>query len=353
MPRSRLLQAAGNFSIFKVRELFRRRAGQIKLTRIRKADEIIVGPWMGEVGFEVLYWIPFLHFLVESQGFDPGKFKVISRGGVKNWYSGIGKIEYFDIFNSISPAEFMLVNERRVSRTGAIKQLELHQDEIDILEKITGRLVRPESVLHPGEMFSRFLPYWQKACSLEKIENHSIYRRFAFTDTDTIKNLGLEKGSYVSAKFYFSDALIDNAINLRAISKLLTALAKTKKVVLLQSGTKVDDHSDVMGELFRHPNIVVPELEMKPAENLEKQSQIVGNSSMFFGTYGGFSYLAPFYGVKSIACFSERTFQPAHNDVMLRALLALQNNSNFSGPEFLCASLNGILEIVDGMSGSA
>src|SRR2546430_23759 len=29
----------------------------------------VVGPWLGEVGFEVLYWIPFLHWLFERHGF--------------------------------------------------------------------------------------------------------------------------------------------------------------------------------------------------------------------------------------------------------------------------------------------
>src|SRR3954465_3740313 len=40
--------------------------------------DVIVGPWTGEVGFELLYWIPFLNWLVE-QGLDPARLVVISR----------------------------------------------------------------------------------------------------------------------------------------------------------------------------------------------------------------------------------------------------------------------------------
>ncbi len=31
----------------------------------------VIGPWLGEVGFEVLYWIPFLHWLFERHGLGP------------------------------------------------------------------------------------------------------------------------------------------------------------------------------------------------------------------------------------------------------------------------------------------
>ena len=51
----------------------RRRAADRRGAGRRSApptDGVIVGPWLGEVGFEVLYWIPFLHWLFEQHG-DP------------------------------------------------------------------------------------------------------------------------------------------------------------------------------------------------------------------------------------------------------------------------------------------
>ena len=43
---------------------------------------VVVGPWLAEVGFEVLDWIPFLRRLVEQGRLDPTRTVVISRGGV-------------------------------------------------------------------------------------------------------------------------------------------------------------------------------------------------------------------------------------------------------------------------------
>ena len=38
-----------------------------------------------------------------------------------------------------------------------------------------------------------------------------------------------------------------------------------------------------------------------PARNLEVQTAVVANAEAFVGTYGGFAYLAPFYGVRSLS----------------------------------------------------
>ncbi len=41
-------------------------------------------------------------------------------------------------------------------------------------------------------------------------------------------------------------------------------------------------------------------------DNLAAQSAVVAGARGFIGTYGGFSYLAPLYGVDSLSFFSER-----------------------------------------------
>src|SRR5262249_22844206 len=39
---------------------------------------IIVGPWLSEVGFEVLYWIPFLRWFVDRYRVDPARVVAVS-----------------------------------------------------------------------------------------------------------------------------------------------------------------------------------------------------------------------------------------------------------------------------------
>ena len=69
----------------------------------RSGRPLLAGPWTGEIGFELLYWIPFLRKLKSRVPELP--MSVISRGGVAAWYDGIAT-GYEDIFATVDPAEF-------------------------------------------------------------------------------------------------------------------------------------------------------------------------------------------------------------------------------------------------------
>src|SRR5688500_14030054 len=65
---------------------------------VRDRRPIVVGPWLSEIGFELLYWIPFLRWAQERFDIDPDRVTVISRGGNAAWYAGIGS-RYVDILD--------------------------------------------------------------------------------------------------------------------------------------------------------------------------------------------------------------------------------------------------------------
>jgi ADP-heptose:LPS heptosyltransferase len=53
-----------------------------------------------------------------------------------------------------------------------------------------------------------------------------------------------------------------------------------------------------------------------PERNLEVQTAIISRARALVGTYGGLTYLAPFYGVPSIGFYTnEAELVPAHLDV--------------------------------------
>ena len=43
----------------------------ISIVSARPSGPIIIGPWISEVGFEVLYWVPFLNWAIKAFGLDP------------------------------------------------------------------------------------------------------------------------------------------------------------------------------------------------------------------------------------------------------------------------------------------
>ena len=67
---------------------------------------------------------------------------------------------------------------------------------------------------------------------------------------------------------------------------------------------------------------------MTPATNLEIQTRIIGNAKAFVGTYGGFSYLAPFCGTSTVAFYSNpNAFRFDHLEVSKRVFSSLKSGS--------------------------
>ena len=49
---------------------------------------IIVGPWLSEVGYEVLYWVPFLRWVMAAYRIPERRLIAMSRGGTESWVPG-------------------------------------------------------------------------------------------------------------------------------------------------------------------------------------------------------------------------------------------------------------------------
>ena len=81
---------------------------------------ILVGPWLSEVGYEVLYWVPFLRWFADHFGVTADRLVVVSRGGVAGWYTGLAN-RYVELFDLFPPLEFAARNAAR-QRSGEQKQ---------------------------------------------------------------------------------------------------------------------------------------------------------------------------------------------------------------------------------------
>jgi hypothetical protein len=111
-------------------------------------------------------------------------------------------------------------------------------------------------------------------------------------------------------KFYFNDCFPATAHNRAFVADVLRSLTARGPVIALSTGLNIDDHGGVRVDEYgvRH----LPE-GVHPAHNLQVQSALVAGAEAFVGTYGGFSYMAPFYGVKSTAFYSDaHGFSPKH-----------------------------------------
>jgi hypothetical protein len=306
------------------------RQAEIKETRKIISDlcasgkSLIVGPWLSEIGFEILYWIPFLRWMSREHQVAPDRVTVVSRGGVQSWYGGIAG-RYVDVLDFYSPDEYRQKNLEWIRRTGGQKQTEIAPFDKEIVAKLKGKVADLSDAvwLHPRFMYNLFKVYWRRQYPISFIEKQTLYEPFR-SCADLKLDVDLP-GEYVAVKFYFSPAFPDNDQNKEFACRFISSLSQKTKVVLLDTGLNVDDHEDVH---MAGKEIVDIRPHIKPSNNLQVQSQVISNAKAFYGTYGGFSYLAPFLGVPSISFYSEKDrFLQVHLDLADRALRVLKHGS--------------------------
>ena len=56
------------------------------LAKAGRAAPVLLGPFLGEIGYELQYWIPFLRRLLSEHRIAPEQATVMTRGGAALWY---------------------------------------------------------------------------------------------------------------------------------------------------------------------------------------------------------------------------------------------------------------------------
>jgi hypothetical protein len=286
-------------------EVVRQAALQRALRAAGTEGDVIVGPWTGEVGFELLYWIPFLGWLA-GHGISGSRMVVVSRGGAGPWYRHL-TTRYVDILDLMSPDEF------RARTAGKKKQYDERRGlDRDIVETIRTRLSLPEAcVVHPSAMFRLFSALWRKRATVDLVESYTSFQALAALSPAQDERPAGVPAEYVVAKFYFSKAFPDTQENRVFVARTLRTISRQVPVVLLNTAVRLDEHVDVPAS--GESGVVVVNSHAVPVKNLECQTRLIAGARGFVGTYGGFSYLAPFYSVPSLSFFSRRNGFEAHH----------------------------------------
>jgi hypothetical protein len=297
-------RAVGSLRTSRARSSVTRELQRLAATR----GPIIAGPWLGEVGFEVLYWVPFLQWAVETAGLDPARIIAVSRGGPQSWYQRVSA-RYADAFDYFDVEQFRNGNARRGLLLGEQKQLRPtdFDDNVVAAVKREHGLAQAE-VLHPSLMYRMYQPYWWKHTDLRWFAQCARYQPMERPPLPA--DFPAAPGSYVAAKFYFNDCMHATPETRQRIADAMMSLAGAGPVVSLNTGIDLDDHvaaSDDQRKPLTISGMVTPR------NNLQVQTAVVANARAFVGTYGGFSYIAPFHGVPSLAIYDDEDgFDAAH-----------------------------------------
>lgn len=289
----------------------------------RGSGPVLVGPFVGEIGFELLYWIPLLRGLLARHGIAPERVTAISRGGAEPWYAGIAE-GYVDVLDLFSPEQYARRLEERRASIGDSKQLTSAELDVELLEAARERIgAAPAAVVHPSLLYTRLRYFWIGERDPAKTLARLAFEPLAAAAPEP--DLGLPE-EYVAVKVYFSDCFPDTPENHRFARRRIEQLAERTAVVLLPAAFAFDDHG--APPLAEVEGVHSLEGRLPARTNLAAQTRIIGGATALHATYGGFSYLAPLVGVAASVFYSAENFNPVH----LNALQSMRER--LDGPEY-------------------
>lgn len=264
----------------------------------RGSGPILLGPWVGGVGHEILYWIPMLRWFRKYYRIDKSRLVIISRGGVRSWYTGVGG-RYLDVFD-------LVPNKRQQYRDDALRQANSNEMPLPAgkIEKEiyheAAQLVGAEryNSLHPQMLFKLFKRRWVGLAGDSFVDR---YTRLQPIDADVgaaEKRLGPLPADYVAVNFAFSEELPDTAANRDLVTGFIRRLAEQVPVFLIDP--LVDADRGPMASIEPGPRVHRIEKEIRPSEILAVQSGVIAGARALVGVYGGMTYLAQALGVLAV-----------------------------------------------------
>lgn len=286
----------------------------------KREQPLVVGPWVDDVGAELLYWIPFLHWAKAQGAFDADRTVVVSRGGAAAWYAGLGAA-YVDLYDFFTPDQL----RGRITQAltdGLRKHRPVTDFDREVLKLVQVSLgTRSAHLLHPSQMYRLFAPFWRNQASVELVEKYMSFRRFVPIEVDP--STSELPSDYIAVKFTFNDAFPDTPANRAFVETVVDTLTSDTDVVLLNTGLELSGGDDMLlapaPRLHRIDQIVTPQ------NNLDVQTKIISRARLFIGSYTGLSLIPPFCGVGAIAFYSNsEALSGRHAELTRRNVAQLQ-----------------------------
>ncbi len=267
---------------------------------------IILGPWLSEVGYEALYWVPFVRWFTRHYDVDPDRVIALSRGGVSAWYGGIASryVEQFDLF---TPQEFAARNE---ARRGEADQKQLAHSAFDeeILSRARASLgLEDAHVCHPSAMFSLLRQFWLGNDSLQYVLDYTEYARIGTIGPVELPPL---PDRFVAVKFYTGRALMDTPAHREMLRGLVERVSRKYPIVTLNTNLALDEHADYVFQDI--PGLISLDRWMTPQNNLGVQTEVIRRATRFIGTCGSLAWLAPMLGTDTLAVYADDHFLTPH-----------------------------------------
>jgi hypothetical protein len=267
---------------------------------------VFVGPWNDTAGNELLYWIPFLRWVVATYGIPAERLIVVSRGGPRAWYGPLAQ-RYLDARTLFSPSDLAHWSHRTVPQSEQDhKQAVMSPFDSEIIERAARAFELSDyQVLHPSLLF-RTVTRLRKDRALEQMRDVVRPARFDGASPSASQR----PAPYAAVSLAFTSALPKSEENAAFLATLVTQLATGRDVVIVD-GLDTD--------VAVPPSPRVRLLDVPAGADLrEAQTQALAGAAAFVGAYGDLAVIAAFCGTAVLAYHDEK-MPPDHAERLAAA----------------------------------
>lgn len=272
---------------------------------------ILAGCWRSEVGFEALYWIPFLNRFRKHYRIDDNRLIAIGRGGSASWYRMAGQGDVYEH----APLEMVrAIATQQALTSGSIKQLRREGWESHVCALAAKSVgIHRYHVLSPWWMYQLLAPFWEGRESVNWLDRWLLHEQRMQAPSLNPQIRKQLPSQYIAMRWYVRATWPLREDLVLWTRKLVEATAQHVPVVMIGSGFHADDHADI--NLGPIPNVyqlkdIAPQT---ATDNLAIQSAVIQQAQGYVGTYGGMSQLAMRLGIPTVALYHEfGQTSPAH-----------------------------------------
>lgn len=302
---------------------------------------ILLGPWRSEVGFEALYWRPFLAEFAKRVPQFWDRAVVVTRGGAGNLYGQWVKVKGADEAGTIrdeweQPTSVDLYRLRTVTeirRQNLVDWSKTKLQKQTVFTPYDRQLLRDAAdaaglqggyhVLHPSWMYWALAPFWDENRGLNYLLGLADFAPLP-KPLPPITIDGLPS-TYVAVKFYGRATWPHPSHEtMEFVAHVVKTISQQAPVLLLNSGHQGDEHTEMQ---ITGKNIYLLPV-LPPEHNLGAQMALLGRAQAFVGTYGGVAQAALRMGVPS-ASFWHQFGGTAHAHLSLSSWLSKVSNTQF------------------------
>jgi hypothetical protein len=294
---------------------------------------IVAGPWLAEVGYEVLYWVPFLRWFQDAYAVPRERLVVVSRGGLDELYRPIAA-GYVDLFDLTTPEALAARNaERRAAHeAGGQKQSGAGAFDHELASRARQQVgAPPGALLHPSLLFGLFRHVWYGNLPMDVLWRHVRHTQTRGLAEPAIPGLPAD---FIAARVYAGPALSASPGTAQAVRRVVTQAARIAPVVLLDYDAALDEHRDF--DLAGIEGVVPVGRSMSARHNLGIQIAAIARARYFLGTCGGLAWLAPFLGTPTVALYDDDRLIAPH------LLVARQAGAQVDAAEFTALDLRAL-----------